>query len=132
MPRTIESVCGNEDEDPFELAVRERDGGCMITDMRSTCPASNNWVSWKAAHICPLEKEDCWDGIFAQHIPECAETKINSLQNGLLMRRDVHNLFEEYLFSINPDVCNPRFEHLTNTLLMFYRIGWLHDYCAWL
>jgi hypothetical protein len=31
-------------------------------------------------------------------------SKINSLQNGLLMRSDLHATFDNYRFSINPDV----------------------------
>lgn len=31
--------------------------------------------------------------------------KFNSVPNGLLMRSDLHSMFDQYLFSINPDVC---------------------------
>lgn len=31
-------------------------------------------------------------------------SKINSVQNGLLMARDLHTAFDQYLFSVNPDV----------------------------
>ena len=30
---------------------------------------------------------------------------INSVQNGLLLRSDIHQLFDMYRISINPDVC---------------------------
>lgn len=32
-------------------------------------------------------------------------SKINSVQNGLLMKRDLHSAFDQNFFSINPDVC---------------------------
>lgn len=31
-------------------------------------------------------------------------SRINSVQNGLLMARDFHAAFDQYFFSINPDV----------------------------
>lgn len=31
-------------------------------------------------------------------------SKINSIQNGLLMSRTLHTRFDQYLFSVNPDV----------------------------
>lgn len=30
---------------------------------------------------------------------------INSVQNGLLLRSDIHQLFDNYIVSVNPDVC---------------------------
>ncbi|OJD20389.1 hypothetical protein ACJ73_08279 [Blastomyces percursus] len=30
-------------------------------------------------------------------------SKLNSMQNGLLMERNLHSLFDQYLFSVNPD-----------------------------
>jgi len=32
-------------------------------------------------------------------------SKINSLQNGMLIQRDIHSAFDQYLISVNPDVC---------------------------
>ncbi|KAG5287530.1 hypothetical protein I7I50_12359 [Histoplasma capsulatum G186AR] len=34
---------------------------------------------------------------------EVGASQINSTQNGLLLRRDVHALFDSYILSINPD-----------------------------
>jgi hypothetical protein len=34
-------------------------------------------------------------------------SRINSVQNGLLLRGDLHDQFDQYLFSINPDVSIP-------------------------
>jgi len=38
---------------------------------------------------------------------EIDSSKINSIQNGLLLRSDVHALFDAYLVAINPDVSGP-------------------------
>ncbi|OJD21951.1 hypothetical protein ACJ73_06707 [Blastomyces percursus] len=35
---------------------------------------------------------------------EVGASRINSTQNGLLLRSDVHDLFNSYMLSINPDV----------------------------
>lgn len=32
-------------------------------------------------------------------------SKLNSVQNGLLVKRDLQSAFDQYFFSINPDVC---------------------------
>lgn len=36
-------------------------------------------------------------------------SKINSLQNGFLLKPDVHQLFDQYLISVNLDVSSSRF-----------------------
>lgn len=38
---------------------------------------------------------------------EIDSTKINSIQNGFLLRSDVHALFDAYLLAIDPDVSGP-------------------------
>jgi hypothetical protein len=35
---------------------------------------------------------------------EIGPTKINSIQNGLLLRSDLHDQFDSYFLAINPDV----------------------------
>jgi len=37
---------------------------------------------------------------------ESGSSRINSVQNGLLMSENLHTQFDQYLFSINPDVRN--------------------------
>jgi hypothetical protein len=58
---------------------------------------------FEAAHIFPLAYEG--------HRIQPENTRggtINSVQNGLLLRSDIHQLFDSYDLSINPDVCLPR------------------------
>jgi hypothetical protein len=38
---------------------------------------------------------------------EIDSSKINSVRNGLLLRTDVHALFDAYLLAVNPDVSGP-------------------------
>ena len=94
--------------------IRARDGRCVITGLVNTGTriARGNWTSFEAAHIFPLEKEDpVWiQGNFGRWITDMDDTngssKINSLQNGLLLRNDIHQMFDQYLIAVNPDVSN--------------------------
>lgn len=69
------------------------------------------WAGFEATHIFPLAFEEIWnDRNFGRWIksPSNEEKikggKINSNQNGLLLRTDIHQLFDMYFISINPDV----------------------------
>jgi len=66
------------------------------------------WFGFEAAHIFPLGHEGHWK----QHnfgrwilLPPEKGGLINSVQNGLLLESGIHQLFDAYAFSINPDVC---------------------------
>src|SRR2546423_13635425 len=66
------------------------------------------WVGFEAAHIFPLAYQGHWDqNHFSRWItlPSATGGPINSVQNGLLLRSDIHQQFDSYLVSINPDVC---------------------------
>ena len=63
------------------------------------------WGSFEAAHIFPVGVENIWrDGGFSKYITDMGVTKINSCQNGFLLRSHVHKNFDQYLISVNPDV----------------------------
>lgn len=67
------------------------------------------WTYWEAVHIFPLEREDRWtEHGYSQRVTNMGDTagnsKINSCQNGFLLRLDVQSAFDQYLFSVNPDV----------------------------
>ncbi|KAF8418983.1 HNH endonuclease-domain-containing protein, partial [Tirmania nivea] len=96
-------------EDAFKIGIRARDGRCVISGVVNRAAYRGEWTRFEAAHIFPLEKENLWvergsaDGLRTWMIQtECR--KINSLQNGMLIRRDIHNSFDQYLISVNPDV----------------------------
>jgi HNH endonuclease len=93
-------------------AVRSRDGQCVITGERAVDADINDWTGFQAAHIFPLAFEGLWKEYnFGRWIKspsngeEIKGDKINSVQNGLLLRSDIHQLFDMYFLSINPDVC---------------------------
>ncbi|KAH8652734.1 HNH endonuclease-domain-containing protein [Tricladium varicosporioides] len=87
----------------FRGAVRLRDRRCVITGEEVI---ADYWRGFEAAHIFPLAYEQYWTdhdyGRWISIIPDKGGT-INSIQNGLLLRSDIHQLFDFYEFSINPD-----------------------------
>jgi hypothetical protein len=92
-------------------AVRSRDRRCVITGKRAINADHNNWAGFEAVHIFPLAFEGLWkDYNYGRWIKspsngeEIKGGKINSVQNGLLLRSDIHQLFNTYFISINPDV----------------------------
>ncbi|KAK9236354.1 HNH endonuclease-domain-containing protein [Lipomyces kononenkoae] len=90
----------------FRTQVRERDGKCVITGTVNRRADRDNWSSFHAAHIFPLSSEDYFvQSGFSRLITNkgVRDTGINSCQNGLLMRSHMHEQFDGYYFSINPD-----------------------------
>src|SRR5277367_6344653 len=107
----ISQQTGNRTQS-FCDAVRSRDLRCVITGQRASNAANGGWGGLQAAHIFPLAYEDHWNQSNYSNlitIPPASETagSINSVQNGLLLRNDIHDIFDSYDFSINPDVCLP-------------------------
>ena len=95
----------------FRQGIRTRDGRCVVTGIVNRAAVWDDWGLFEAAHIFPLEKESLWiEGGYGQWITDMDDTtgisKINSCQNGFLIRADLHNLFDQYLWSVNPDVSN--------------------------
>jgi HNH endonuclease len=97
-------------ENTFRAAVRERDKKCVITGLTNSIKniARNEWDRFEAAHVYPLASESLF---IHENLPRWitlrapTESGINSVQNALLLRVDVHRLFNQYLISINPEVC---------------------------
>ena len=82
----------------------------MISGRGGLLASSGVWANLEAAHVFPPERENLWDEFgYSMWITNMDETtgisKIDSVQNGLLIKRDLHSAFDQYLFSINPDVC---------------------------
>ena len=92
----------------FRNAVRSRDQRCVITGTPAHRAQYGSWTGFEAAHIFPLAYEQYWTqndyGRWISIIPDSGG-KINSVQNGLLLRSDIHQQFDTYGFAINPDVC---------------------------
>lgn len=71
----------------------------MVSGRGGILAMSGVWISLEAAHVFPLELES--------ELGYSGTSNINSVQNGLLLKRDLHAAFDQYLLSINPDVCTP-------------------------
>ena len=94
----------------FRDAVRLRDRRCVITGREYV--DDDNWRGFEAAHIFPLAYEHHWiEHNYSRWIStppnreEIQGAKINSVQNRILLRSDIHQLFDFYDISINPDIC---------------------------
>ena len=109
LVRTISSSQTGPRVQAFRDAVRLRDGRCIMTGVVAALGARyGNWRSFEAAHIFPLAHEEHWrNNNFARWISihPTAGGSINSTQNGMLLRSNIHDLFDSYEVSINPDVC---------------------------
>ncbi|KAK9319198.1 hypothetical protein V1517DRAFT_60477 [Lipomyces orientalis] len=91
----------------FRTEVRKRDGKCVITGTVNIRAEGDNWSSFHAAHVFPLSSEVYWlqsgfSRLITNRLGE-RDTGINSCQNGLLMRSHMHEQFDGFYFSINPD-----------------------------
>lgn len=109
LTRTISNTTGTRAQG-FTSQARQRDGRCVVTKTENPIAAAGFWTGFEAAHIFPLAYEQYWnDRDFSRWItiPESQGGTINSVQNGLLLRSYVHQLFDTCLFSINPDVKSP-------------------------
>lgn len=96
-------------EDIFRTGVRERDRKCVVMSEVNDAVDFGIWDGYHAAHIFPLHCKNLWQQFgYSRWITDMDDTngvsKINSPQNGLLMSSHLHKRFDQYLFSINPDV----------------------------
>jgi hypothetical protein len=90
----------------FRDAVRDRDRRCVITGRPALSAQYGIWRGFEAAHIFPLAYEGHWmERNYGGWITIEPSTggSINSVQNGMLLASDIHQLFDGYDVSINPD-----------------------------
>ena len=111
LPRLI-TTSNTGREDAFRDGVRSRDGKCVISGLVNR--ALPNWTTFEAAHVFPLASESYWrEHNFDRWITDpnaptgSFDSKINSVQNGFLLKSDVHLIWDQYLISVNPDVIIP-------------------------
>lgn len=93
----------------FTLSVQNRDRKCVISGDENFEFEIDDWTGFHACHVFPLEKEEHWirqgfDKWIPNADPGSDTSLINSVQNGLLMQTQFHQLFVKYYFGINPDV----------------------------
>lgn len=96
----------------FADRVIARDNECVMTGVKLV---AGNRMAFNVAHVVPQVRERLWiDQGFMDLITDTAPTQqqgengIHSVQNGLLLRADVHGLFDDYQVSVNVDVRNPK------------------------
>ncbi|KAI9813908.1 MAG: hypothetical protein M1832_006055 [Thelocarpon impressellum] len=95
----------------FTTHIRKRDRKCVVTGQSAEFGGFACYGLFEAAHIFPLALESQWiQHGHGRHISESStladqsHSMIHSTQNGMLLRRDIHNLFDSYGITINPDV----------------------------
>lgn len=99
----------------FRDAIRLRDRRCIISGQQVLNADIGFWTGFEAAHVFPLAHEDHWiNHNYDRWItkPPAKGGSINSIQNGLLLRSDIHQLFDSYTVSINPDVYKSLFSEV--------------------
>lgn len=108
--RRLDSRSAVRSQSTFRNALRARDAGCAISGTRNPdgCIEAGDWVSYEAAHVFPLACGSIWNrrgyGRFITDMPDSPlSSRINSPQNGLLLKSNIHQWFDQYLISANPD-----------------------------
>lgn len=100
-PRTL-SVSNARREDAFRDQIRTRDGRCVLTGTINRDPGY--WTCFDAAHIFPLALEHLFTSQgFTQLVTHNHPPGVNFPQNGLLLRTDIHSLWDNYFVSVNPN-----------------------------
>ncbi|KZF23834.1 hypothetical protein L228DRAFT_282514 [Xylona heveae TC161] len=104
----INSFSASGREDSFRDGIRLRDRSCVISGDKNYVYDYGWFYGFQAAHIFPLASESLWVQFNYQrwitNIPDTdTSSRINSVQNGFLIRQDLHTLFDQYLLSVNPD-----------------------------
>ncbi|KAF1812074.1 hypothetical protein P152DRAFT_466867 [Eremomyces bilateralis CBS 781.70] len=106
LVRTISHATGTRVAS-FCESVRSRDRKCVISGLNIiTLGGIDIWDGFEASHIFPLAYESHWInndyGRWVSIEPPRGGT-INSVQNGILLDSVMHQLFDNYFISINPD-----------------------------
>jgi predicted restriction endonuclease len=118
---------GTPRQDSFRRAVRARYQKCVITGIENSEAEVDNWEGFEAAHIFPLEREALWKQCnFNQFVTLPARHPMNSVQNGLLLTSSVHQKFDSYAISVNPDVSQST--KVSDELFAKLCLGWVQDY----
>lgn len=108
----LDSLSLSGGEEVFKNGTRTRDGRCVISGEVNEAADLDIWAGYEAAHVFPLEYGQWWNeqgfGMCISDMDNTAgASKINSVQNGTLMTASLHSRFDQYLFTINPDVRHP-------------------------
>ncbi|TFL01329.1 hypothetical protein BDV98DRAFT_567916 [Pterulicium gracile] len=92
----------------FTSRVRERDRRCCIS---GTLVPEDLFAPFRTSHIYPVAHTDTWNNRrLHEHIlddapeEEQGTSQINSVQNGLLLRTDLHDLWDLYFYGVDVDM----------------------------
>ena len=90
----------------FRKGIRSRDQNCTLSG-RVSRGYTGRWSTFQAGHIFPVSYGAFWaKHKFSEWMPTepARGGSINSLQNGLLMSTEIHELFDRYELSVNVNV----------------------------
>ncbi|PUU84230.1 hypothetical protein B9Z19DRAFT_1118105 [Tuber borchii] len=109
---SLEAIHPGARDGNFRTSVRDRDRRCVITET----PVNERQVECgfrsgiNACHIFPIAHNWLWENKnygrwVKDNIDDESEPSgsINSVRNGILLRSDVHDWFNNYTLSIDPD-----------------------------
>ncbi|KAJ7229197.1 hypothetical protein GGX14DRAFT_617291, partial [Mycena pura] len=94
--------------DHYRNRVRQRDPGCLISGLPVI---RDDYSRFKTAHIYPRAHDATWiERGYPSRITDTASlqtvggpAKIDSVQNVILLRTDLHDAWDNYKFGVNPD-----------------------------
>ncbi|KAA8912622.1 hypothetical protein FN846DRAFT_760134, partial [Sphaerosporella brunnea] len=100
----------------FRIAIEKRDRACILTGSNNHPPHVDKRKEMlcgpaiEAAHIIPLGRPDLWKPQFVAGIRKSrrllrigyAAIDQNVLENGIMLRADLHIMFDRFFWSVNP------------------------------
>ena len=103
------SVLSGTRVEAFCKAVRERDRRCIATGRPASLAHLGWWALFESTYVFPLAYEQHWnDSNYSRWITvpptDLFQDSINSVQNGILLEPAMQISFNNYSWSINPDV----------------------------
>ena len=102
-PRTL-SLSSTTRNRAFRDQVRTRDRRCVITGRINHDADADMWTGFEAAHIFPLALDHLFRSQgFDQLMTDNHPAGVNSPQNGILLRGDIHSLWDNYCIAVNPN-----------------------------
>ncbi|KAG0132656.1 hypothetical protein HOY82DRAFT_643464 [Tuber indicum] len=100
----------SDSNEEFDNQIRNRDRKCVTSGISNPeiHIQANNWISFEAAHIFPLEQESFWTQLNGRQLgtdmdDTCGSAKISSCRHGILLDAAIHEIFNQYLIFVNPD-----------------------------
>ncbi|KAK9365518.1 hypothetical protein V1509DRAFT_599252 [Lipomyces kononenkoae] len=107
IARTYSSTVSTTSNRRFRDEVRKRDGKCVITGIVNPVAFIDEWTTFESVHIFLLSHEELFTSMnycrYVTYMSGETDRAINSCQNGLLMRSQIHKQFDSFSFSIDPD-----------------------------